>query len=386
MIKFLIHFVQRKKPAEQQRAALSNLSGIAGIICNLFLSAAKFITGHLTGSVSVTADAVNNLSDSIVNIVTVTGTRLSQKPDDKEHPFGHGRIEYISALLIAFSIFVVSFELGKSSVMKILHPEEISFKPWYLVILALSILVKLWMAFLNGRLYRLTDNPNLKAVRQDSLNDCLATGAVMLSLILSHAFGFQRIDGIMGVAVSVFILWSGIDILKKVVSPLLGEPPSREVTERIQDLILDNDIVLGVHDLVIHNYGASRILASADAEVDAQASVFEIHEAIDQAEHRIQEELGILICIHMDPVDPKDRKALKLRKTAEKIISRYNSSFSFHDLKDTQVEGRREISLDVQVPVESMAEQEKIQGDLEARFRERFPNADIHIRIEHALV
>ena len=215
MSSILINYIKKRKNGSELRSSYANLSGITGIICNLLLCAVKFAVGALTGSVSVTADAVNNLSDSASNIVTLTGTRLSDKPDDKEHPFGHGRIEYVSALIVAVSIFVVSIELAKSSITKIIYPAGTKFSPVYVIILIGTVLVKLWMAYFNNRLYKLTDNVNLKAVRQDSINDCVATASTVASLVLSYAFHIKRLDGIIGIGVSLFIFCSGIDIIKQ---------------------------------------------------------------------------------------------------------------------------------------------------------------------------
>ena len=349
MTKLLINLA-RRRGGEDSRSALCSISGWAGIICNLLLFAVKFTIGTLADSVSVTADAINNLSDCATNVVTITGARLSSKPDDKEHPFGHGRVEYVTALIVAVSIFVVGFELAKSSVEKIIHPQQIRFSIWYVAVLAATVLVKLWMAYLNAKLYRLTDNLSLKGVMQDSLNDCIATVATIASVTLAHALDIPWIDGAIGIAVSIFIFWSGAGILKAVVSPLLGEPPSKEITDRIEQIITESDIVLGMHDLIIHNYGANKVIASADAEVDAGEDVFTIHEVIDSAERKILDELGIIICIHMDPVDTADTDTKKLKKFAAKTVRGYNPSFSLHDCRFAEKDGEKQISFDLTVP------------------------------------
>ena len=367
------------------RSIYAKLSAVIGIICNLLLCAIKFTVGALTGSVSVTADAVNNLSDSASNIVTLTGTKLSDKPDDKEHPFGHGRIEYVSALIVAVSIFVVSFELGKSSVSKIIHPGELKFSAVSVILLCITILVKLWMAVFNNKLYRITDNLNLKAVKQDSLNDCVATAGTILALVLGSTLGIKRIDGIIGLGVSLFILWSGIDILKQVISPLLGEAPPKDLTEKIEKIITENDTVLGVHDLVIHNYGKGRMLASADAEVDAKADIFSIHEVIDTAERRIADELGITICIHMDPVDKSDRETEKYKLIAEGIIREYNESYLPHDFKIETDDGVK-VSFDLQIPHEETEDNETVKSNLTARLTQMCPEATFEFNIEHPYI
>jgi cation diffusion facilitator family transporter len=283
LTKLLIKHIKRKPP-EAQREAYGILSGITGIICNLLLCAVKFILGYITGAVSVTADAVNNLSDAAVNIVTIAGTKLAGKPVDKEHPFGHGRAEYISALVVALSVFLMSFELAKSSVMKIIHPEKIKFSAVYIVILCIAICVKLWMAHFNRKLYIITDNLNLKAVMKDSLNDCIATLATATVILLSGLLHIQRLDGIIGCAVAVFVFLSGVGVIKDILGPLLGQPPSDELVNEIEDIILSNDLIWGVHDLIIHNYGPGRIIASAHAEVPCEADLMTVHEVIDSAE------------------------------------------------------------------------------------------------------
>ncbi|MBR3149255.1 MAG: cation transporter [Eubacterium sp.] len=386
MTKLLISVVEKRTDEAQRRNALSSLSGITGIICNILLCIVKFTVGALAGSVSVTVDAVNNLSDCASNVVTLTGAKLSSKPDDKEHPFGHGRIEYISALIVAISIFVVSFEFAKSSVEKIINPEPLKFAPWYVVLLALSVLVKLWMAYFNKKLYAITDNLNLKGVMQDSINDSLATLATIASIILSDIFDVKVFDGIIGLVISVFIFFSGVGILKEVLSPLIGEPPSKELAENIESIITDNDIVIGVHDLVIHNYGAGKMLASADAEVNADEDVFTIHDAIDGAERRIFDELGVEMCIHMDPVDTSDGEALVLRRSAEKIVRKYNPAFSLHDFRIVERDGERVINFDLLVPFEEEENKQKIEADLAALFKQKISGAKLDINIEHSYI
>ena len=383
MTKLLTALVKRRYEEGKRRSAYAKLSAFAGFACNLFLCSVKFIIGGFTGSVSITADAVNNLSDCATNIVTLTGTRLSDKPDDEEHPFGHGRVEYISALIVAISIFVVSFELAKNSVEKIIHPANIKFSAVYLIIISASILVKLWMAYFNHTLYKITDNINLKAVKQDSLNDCLATAATVLSLVLSHFFGFMRADGIIGLGVSVFIFFSGVDMLKAVVSPLLGEAPPDGLKEKIEEIITENEIVLGVHDIVVHSYGANKRLASADAEVDAKADIFTVHDVIDRAEKRVFEELGTEICIHTDPIDKTDTETRKYKLIAQGIIEEYNESYSFHDFRIIDENGEKTAEFDLTVPFDETSESETINEEITARFKELCPELKVKIIVEH---
>lgn len=225
MSKLLINFIKKRYTGNQAREAYGILSGAVGIFCNIMLCVAKFIVGSFSNSVAITADAVNNLSDAASNVVTIAGTKLSNKASDKEHPFGHGRIEYISALVIAFLIFLMGFELGKSSVLKIITPEDVKFSPIYIIVLTAAIIVKLWIGYFNNKLYKLTNNVNLKAVKQDSINDCISTFATIVAIVIGAVFGFARADGIIGVCVAVFVVLSGVDILKDVSGKILGQAP-----------------------------------------------------------------------------------------------------------------------------------------------------------------
>ncbi len=380
----LINLVKKHRSEADIRDRYVSLSGITGIICNIILSAVKFTVGALTGSISVTADAVNNLTDSASNIVSIRGAKLSGKPGDKEHPFGHGRIEYVTALIISVSIFIVGFELAKTSIEKIITPNTINVKPWFLLILCITVAVKLWMAYFNHKLYKLTDNLNLKAVRQDSLNDCIATAASVVSLIISYTTHMKRIDGIMGIGVSAFILYSGFSLLKQVISPLLGEAPSKDLAENIERIITESSIVIGMHDLIIHNYGANTIIASADAEVDASADIFTIHDEIDNAERRIKEELNVTICIHMDPIDKNDPESARYKRTIEKILKDYKGS-SFHDLMITKSDDITHVSFDLLIPYDQN-DKELILSAIGKRFKQKYPDVVLDIKPEHSLI
>ena len=299
---------KRKWSKEASRERLGIFSGIFGIICNALLCTIKFFVGTVTGSVSITADAVNNLSDAGTSLVTIAGTKLANKPVDEEHPFGHGRIEYVSALIVSFFIFLMSFELAKSSVEKIIHPQDIKFNIWYIIVLAAAILIKLFMAYFNHILYRKTDNINLKAVMQDSLNDCIATGATIIALLISSLTSFKRADGIIGLVVAVVIFFAGLGIVKDILGRLLGQPPSEELVKSIEDIMMSEEQIVGVHDLIVHDYGPGRIIASAHAEVPSTVDIVEIHDVIDNIEKKISKELKIVICVHMDPIVVDDEE------------------------------------------------------------------------------
>ena len=386
MTKLLINLAKKNKEGAQQRSALSSLSGYVCIFCNLLLCITKFIIGSLSASLSITADAVNNLSDCASNIVSLTGTKLSNKPVDKEHPFGHGRIEYISALIVSLFIFVMSFELAKSSVGKIIHPTDIKFSIWYIVVLAVAIAVKFWMAFFNAKLFKLTDNLNLKALMQDSLNDCIATFSTIVAVLLAKFLNFQRADGIIGLGVSVFIFISGIQMLKEVISPLLGEAPSKELTDKIKSIILEDDIVLGVHDLIVHSYGAGKTIASADAEVNASEDIFALHDVIDKAEKRILDELGVIICIHIDPIKVEDDRRFSMRQKSKQIIRSFNPAYSLHDFRLREENGKEHIYFDMTVPFEEEAKMDEIKSEVTKALEEEFYPITFDVNVEHSYI
>lgn len=383
LTRFLINLGEKKK---FDREAFAVMSGGVGIICNILLAVFKFAVGKLSGSISITADALNNLSDVASNGVTIVGARLSKKPVDKEHPFGHGRMEYISALAVSALILIMGFELAKSSVQKIINPEKLNFSFVYIIILGASILVKLWIAYFNNRLYKHTDNINLKAVRQDSLNDCISTGATILALCITHIFKIAWIDGAIGLCVAVIILLGGIDIAKEIISPLLGQPPKKELVDNIERIMLEPEYILGVHDLIVHDYGPGRIIASAHAEVPSNIDVMKLHDIIDNVESKINKELGIIMCIHMDPIVVDDKEVDRYKALAKKIIEDYDSDFTFHDFRVVKGETHTNLIFDLIIPFCDDSEKAKISADLTKRFKEKDPSLELVMVIEHSFI
>lgn len=371
---------------EKARELLGIHSGIFGIVCNIILCITKFVIGSLTGAVSITADAVNNLSDAGSGIVTIAGTKLSNKPMDEEHPFGHGRMEYISALIISFFIFLMGFELGKSSIEKIIHPSQVSFNPWLAVILTVTIFIKLFMAYYNNILFKLTDNVNLKAVRQDSLNDCIATTATIAALLISSLTSFNRADGIIGLVVAIIIIISGIDIVKDITGKLLGQPPSPELVKNIEDIILAHEEIVGVHDLIVHDYGPSRIIASAHAEIPSTADVVEIHDIIDNIEKEITKKLNIAMCIHMDPIVVDDEIVQNYRDLTQSIISEVNPEYKFHDFKVVYGETHTNLIFDLVTPFEKNKTHIETIKELRKAFKEKDENLNIVVTVEHSFI
>ena len=385
--KILDNIINKKKwNASASREKLGIFSGIFGIICNVLLCSVKFLIGSLTGSVSITADAVNNLSDAGSSIVTIAGTKLANKPVDEEHPFGHGRIEYISALIVSFLIFLMSIELAKNSITKIIHPADVDFSGWYIAVLILAVLVKLFMAYINNILYRKTDNLNLKAVRQDSLNDCIATGATIVALLISAFTPFKRADGIIGLAVAVIIFLAGVDIVKDILGRLLGQPPSEELVKNIERIMLDEEQIVGVHDLIVHDYGPGRIIASVHAEVPSTADIVEIHDIIDNVEKKISKELKIVICIHMDPIAVNDETVNRYREFMAQIIKEYDGDFSFHDFRVVDGRMKTNFIFDLVIPHRYAKSSKQIISELQSAVDKKKENIFLVITVEHSFV
>jgi len=370
----------------KKREYIGTLSGVTGIACNALLCLIKFIIGTVTHSVSITADAVNNLSDAGSSIITIAGAKLSNKPVDKEHPFGHGRIEYISALIVAFLILLMGIELGKSSAEKIMHPENIQFNTWYVVILLLAICVKFGMAMFNKKLFKISGNINMKAVAQDSLNDCLATLATIIALLISSLTNFKIADGIIGIVVAVFVLISGIEIIKDIIGNLLGKAPDPELVNSIEGIMLEEEYIVGVHDLIVHDYGPGRIIASAHAEVPCNIDVLRLHDIIDNVEKRISKKLNIMICIHMDPVTVNDERINNYKNMMHKIIQQYDRDFSFHDFRVVEGQSHTNFIFDLVIPHEYGKNGKTILKELRELTAQAYPDIMLVVTIEHSFV
>lgn len=380
MTDFLIKkFIKDKN----NRESYSILSGIAGIVCNILLSISKFIVGIVTNSVSITADAANNLSDASSSIVTIAGAKIASKPVDEDHPFGHGRAEYISAMIVSFFIFIMGFELAKSSIVKIFNPEDVVFSIPSLIVLLLAIPIKLWLSYFNNKLYKITGNQNMKATMQDSLNDCFATGATIISLLVS-AFTKFNIDGYIGIGVAVIIFLAGYDIIKDIISNLLGKAPDEEFVKQIEDMMLEEEYIVGVHDLIIHDYGPGKTIVSAHAEVPADKNIMEIHDVIDNVEKKISKELKIAICIHMDPIVTNDSEVSKYRDMVAEIIENYSSDFSFHDFRMVKGPTHTNLIFDLVTPKNCKEQPSEIVKNLRKAVREKDENLFIVVTVEHS--
>ncbi len=332
------------------REAYGVLGGILGIVCNIFLFLTKIIVGGVTGSIAIISDAFNNLSDSGASTVAIIGAKLSNKRADSEHPLGHGRLEYISSMIVGFIIILFGFELLKSSIGKIIEPKVVELNIFMILILVLSVLVKFWMYNYNKFLGDKIKSKVLVATAKDSLNDVVSTCAVIIAIFLAKKTGFYRLDGIVGVLVSLIILKSGWDIAVDTVGVLLGKMPDKNLVSDINNMILNADSVVGVHDLVIHDYGPGRIMGSVHAEVPDDSEIVKIHNVIDELEKRIEKELGVHIVIHMDPISVDCEDTKKIKEQILKAIRRIDSRLNIHDFRVSMGDSNIKLIFDLEVP------------------------------------
>ncbi len=352
MTTFLIRlFVKDKDNTTnpQVRTRYGVLGGIVGIVCNLLLFVIKLSIGFFSGSVSIIADAFNNLSDIGSCAVTLLGFKLASEPPDPEHPFGHGRMEYMSAALVSILIVLVGIELLKESVNKILHPEPLKFSYYIIAALLVSIAIKLWLGLFNKKLGGRISSPALHATAADCFSDCFATSAVLVSVLISHLTSFN-IDAYVGVAVSVLIMWNGVKSIKETLDPLLGTPPEPETVSALEELVLSYPDFLGIHDLIIHNYGPGRSFASLHVEVPQDINILTCHERIDHCEKTILEQLGLEAVIHMDPIATDDSYTLDIKDKLCEKIKEFDSNLSIHDFRIVKGENRTNLIFDVAVP------------------------------------
>ncbi len=346
------------------RGAVGKLSGTVGMACNVLLFLLKLLVGTVSGSVSITADALNNLSDAASSVVTLVGFKLSEKPADEDHPYGHARYEYLSGLAVAAMIVVIGFELAKTSVGKILQPVPVRLSVPVLVVLLGSIAVKLWMCLFNGKLGRHIRSTALEAAGLDSRNDAISTGAVLAAAVLEAVTGW-KLDGFMGLAVALFILYSGAMLAKQTISPLLGETASPELRELIVSVVRGDEMVLGYHDLLVHDYGPGQRFASIHVEMDRQQDPLVCHEHIDNLERQCLERHNVHLVIHYDPVVTGDAELDRLRIKVQKILRDYDSRITTHDFRMVQGEGHINLIFDVALPAELMECKKQVKAYLD---------------------
>ena len=334
--------------APEVRQKCGTRAGVVGIVLNALLCMGKLAAGLLTGSVAIVADAFNNLSDAASSVITLVGFRLAAQAADEEHPFGHGRMEYLAGLVVSMAILLMGFELGKTSVEKLLHPEELSFSWLAVAILAAAVLVKLWMYRFNRTLGRAISSQAMEATAADSLSDAAATGVVLAATLIGHFFHLQ-IDGLAGLLVAAFILKTGWEAAKDTLDPLLGRPMDRSLAEDIDKLVVSHPNILGIHDLVYHDYGPGRAMMSFHAEVPADADLLEMHDIIDHIERELKEKHHIETVIHMDPV-VNDQRTTALREQVAQLAREIDPVLSIHDLRITAGPRHTNVLFDVMVP------------------------------------
>lgn len=344
-------FIKNHSQTENQlvRQKYGLLGGIVGIVCNVALFLAKIVAGLLTASISITADALNNLSDAGSSIVTLIGFKMSGKPADDEHPFGHGRMEYISGFVVSIAIILVGIELIRSSIDKIIHPEEVTFSILSVVILLVSIGVKLWMGLFNRKLGKMIDSAALKATAMDSISDVVTTSTVLLGILVSVLTGFS-IDGYAGVIVAMFILYTGFTTAKDTLNLLLGEAPDVKFVQEIEKEVLSYEDVVGVHDLIVHNYGPGRSVISLHAEVPCHIDVLKIHDTIDTIERDLKKKFGCDCVIHMDPIVTDDQKINEVHQKMETLVKLIDPSITIHDFRMVEGPTHTNLIFDVVVP------------------------------------
>lgn len=370
---------------EKVRAKHGVLSGIVGIVLNVILSIFKMIFGAITRSVSIIADGANNIFDAVSSIISLIGFKISGKPADDEHPFGHGRIEYVSALTLAFIILIMGFELIKSSVEKFTNPETVIFSVPAVVVLVFSILAKIWLAAFNKTVGKKINSVAVNAVVADSIGDIAATTCSLIALVASK-FTTLPVDAVMGIIVALVVVYAGIGIIKDTLGPLLGEPPAKEIVDELEKLVMSYDGIIGIHDLVLHSYGHSKVIGSLHAEVPSDVDIMHSHDTIDVIERDIKEKLGIEISIHMDPILMNDPLTEELRELTAKVIGGISSEITFHDFRVVTGKTHTNLIFDIVVPRASLLKDDEIKSLIDKKIKEENENCFTVINIDRSYV
>lgn len=360
------------------------LGGFVGIVCNVLLSGAKVAIGLMANSIAITADAVNNLSDAASSIITLVGFKITNKPADREHPFGHARIEYISAMVVSFMVILVGFEFLKSSFERIRNPEALKFDIMSFSVLIISIGLKVWLSRFYKRIGRKIGSKTMEATAADSLSDVITTSVVAFSLLSSRWITFP-IDGYIGLLVSAFIMYSGISLTKETLNPLLGEAPEPEFITEITEKTMRYEGIIGIHDMIVHNYGPGRCVVSLHAEIPAKMDIMEAHDIIDLAEQEISEELGIHLVIHMDPINTDDVVVQRTQSQILEVITELHEELTIHDFRIVGGESHKNLIFDLVVPYEydeKMAQ--ALSKEVAQEIKERYPNYNAVIYIDRA--
>ena len=380
-------FIKNRDQVDDQnvRRAYGMLCGVLGIVLNILLFAGKYLAGILSGSIAITADAFNNLSDAGSSVITLVGFKFSGRKADADHPFGHGRIEYLSGFGVSMVIILMGFELLKSSVQKVLSPEPVEAGILPVLILIVSICVKMYMSYYNRSVGVKINSEAMKATAMDSLSDTIATFAVLISMAVVHITGYN-IDGWCGCIVACFVLYAGYNAAKDTLNPLLGEPPSKEFVEEIRSIVLAHPEIIGIHDLVVHDYGPGRRMISLHGEVAGNSNIFEIHDVIDRIEKELGQKLGCEAVIHMDPVEVDNEKIAEIKtELSEKIQDKF-PEVSIHDFRMVQGPTHTNLIFDVVVPYEYEKTGSQVKAEIEDIVSKSWENYFAVIHVDHSYV
>lgn len=384
MVNWLIHrFVKDYENVKNPdvRSAYGKFSGIVGIIANILLFFGKFLAGVLSGALSIIADAFNNLSDAASSVVTLLGFKLAEAPPDDEHPFGHGRIEYLSGMILGIIIMFAGWELGRSSFTKIIHPEATDFSVLSIAILVFAILIKLWLSIFFKKVGTSIESDTVLAASADSRNDIICTGLVLISSLVELLTGLQ-VDGFIGLAVAIFVLWTGISVVRQSISPLLGQAPDPELVKEIHDTVLSYEGVIGVHDLMVHNYGPGRVIISLHAEVPADVDIMISHDVMDQIEMGLMAKFKAVSCVHMDPVDTKNPEVNHLREMTTKVVEEIDEKLSLHDFRVVFGETHTNLIFDLVVPF-GYENEDKLHDIIQQKIQEQNKKLFVVVQVEH---
>jgi len=388
MVSFLIRKLVpgiRDPKNPEVRQSVGSICGACGIFFNILLFIGKLVMGLLTHSIAIVGDALNNLSDAGSSIITMIGFRLAGKAPDADHPFGHGRIEYISGLIVSLLICIMGFELGKSSIEGIIHPTPVDCTILAVAMLLASLLVKAYMMFYNFKWAKIIDSTAMRATAVDSRNDMISTSVVLLAVI-STKFTDLPVDAYIGVALSVFILYSGINAAKDTVEPLLGTPPSKEFLDKIEEIVMSHEAISGIHDVVVHDYGPGRKMISLHAEVSAFQDMFYVHDVIDNIEYDLAKELDCEAVIHMDPIDTKNKDLMALQEEVRAIAKGIDGKITIHDFRMVPGDSHTNLIFDMVVPHEVKTSEKDLIAHVQEEVRKAHPHHYCVIKIDRSYV
>ncbi|MGN0242340.1 MAG: cation diffusion facilitator family transporter [Candidatus Weimeria sp.] len=381
-------FIDKNDTEEKQRNAWGRLCGTCGIVLNLLLSVLKIAAGFLTHSISVVADAMNNFSDALSSFVTIAGFKLSSQKADPEHPYGHGRIEYVSGFVVSALIIIMAYELIRDSVLRLIHPEKTSFSLVAIVILLASIGIKLYMLCYNRSVGKKINSLPLMAAAKDSMSDCVSTSIVTIAQIVSAKTGFIYLDGICGILVGLFVAYEGFESAKDTLNPLLGQAPDPHFVDKVRKVMLEQDPrISGIHDLIVHDYGPGRRMVSLHAEVPADGNLIELHEIIDSAEEALENELGCEAVIHMDPIVTDDPEVLSVKNKVISIVEEINPSLSLHDFRIIKRHDMDRMFFDVLVPYGFGMDADQLKTEITSLINKKIGSYDvcIHVDIDYSV-